>query len=121
MKRPHRILILTPWVPYPATGACQQDRWQGFLQMQKLGYDISVIAKIHHFQDRPSIERAFVDADIPLTLVDHPRHLWGLLLRKIPSILRTPALLDGAALEYTDPVYEHAVIAEVERFRPDVI
>lgn len=121
MTRPHRILILTPWVPYPATGACQQDRWNGFLQLQHLGYDIHVIAKIHHFQDRTVILSAFRDKKIPLTLVEHPRHLWTLFLQKIPSILRTPALLDGAALEYTDPAYERVVIDAVDSFKPDVL
>lgn len=67
------------------------------------------------------IASAFRDKKIPLTLVEHPRNLWALFLRKIPSILRTPALLDGAALEYTDPAYARVVVSAVESFQPDVV
>lgn len=116
-----RILILTPWVPYPLTGACQQDRFNGFLQMQSLGYEIHVIAKIHHFQDANIIRNAFEKSNIPLTLVEHPRKPALLALRKFPAMLMNPALLDGAALEYTDPVYEHVVTETVETWKPDVV
>src|SRR5262245_33421152 len=104
-----RVLILTPWVPYPVTGACQQDRFNGFLQMQKMGYQVHVIARIHPFQQRQDIEAAFAKVGVPLTLVAHTRYLWLLLLKRLPRIARTPSLIDGAALEYTDPVYEAAV------------
>lgn len=86
-----------------------------------MGYDIHVIAKIHSFQNREEIESAFLEAKIPLTLVDHPTKLWNLFLRKIPSMIHTPALLDGAALEYTDPAYEQIVVSTLETFKPDVI
>ncbi|HRH93094.1 MAG TPA: glycosyltransferase [Candidatus Peribacteria bacterium] len=116
-----RILILTPWVPYPLTGACQQDRFNGFKQMQSLGYEIQVIAKFHRFQDSTVIRAAFEKSGIPLTLVEHPRNPLALALRKLPAMLLNPALMDGAALEYTDPAYERVVIDMVEIFRPDVI
>lgn len=116
-----RVLILTPWVPYPMTGACQQDRFNGFRHMQELGYDIHVIAKIHHFQKQDEIKAAFADAQIPLTLVEHPRSPFGLMIKKLPAILANPALIDGAALEYTDPIYEDVVTQHVETFEPDVI
>lgn len=116
-----RVLILTPWVPYPTSGACQKDRFAGMQQMKSLGYDISVIAKYHEFQDLSEAKSAFEKEAIPLTLVPHPRHPLLLALRKIPAILMNPALLDGAALEYTDPAYERIVIQKIENFRPDVI
>lgn len=116
-----RVLILTPWVPYPATGACQQDRFCGYLQMRELGYEIHVIAKYHAFQDVSGAQAAFEKAGIPLTLVPHPRHPLALLLRRLPAVLRNPALLDGAALEYTDPQYQRTVIHVVEHFKPDVV
>lgn len=117
---PTRILILTPWVPYPVTGACQQDRFNGFLQMQELGYEIRVIAKIHPWQPREEIVKAFEVAKIPLTLVPYAANPKALLLKRLPRILRTPALLDGAALEYTDPVYEEVVTNAIQEFKPDI-
>lgn len=121
MQRPPRVLVLTPWVPYPVTGACQQDRFNGLLQMRKLGYELRVIAKVHAFQPREQLERAFAEGGIPLALLPYVRHPFLLLLRRLLRIFRTPALLDGAALEYTDPAYEALVRKTVEEFRPDVV
>lgn len=118
---PRRILVITPWVPYPVTGACQQDRFHGLKQMQKMGHTVSVIAKIHGFQPREEVERAFADEHIPLTLIPYVAHPFLLLLRRLPRILRTPALIDGAALEYTDPAYEAAVRSAMASFKPDVV
>lgn len=116
-----RVLILTPWVPYPVTGACQQDRICGLKQMKKLGYDMQVIAKIHSWQPRAEAERVFAEEGIPLTLLPYVQNLPALLWKRLPRILTNPALLDGAALEYTDPAYEQAVKDAVERFKPNVI
>lgn len=117
----HRILILTPWVPYPVTGACQQDRFFGMLQMKSMGYDIRVIAKIHDFQNRSPIEQAYAKEGVPLTLVSHLKNPLGLLLKKLPQIFTNPGLLDGAALEYLDPVYLETVDRTIESFKPDVL
>lgn len=115
------ILILTPWVPYPVTGACQQDRFNGFKQMQKLGYEIQVIAKVHSWQPKEEAERVFKEEGIPLTLVPYAQNIFSLLLKRVPRIIATPALIDGAALEYTEHEYENIVKDAVERFKPDVI
>lgn len=116
-----RILVLTPWVPYPVTGACQQDRFYGLKQMQSLGYDIQVIAKIHSWQDRVEAASAFEKENIPLTLVPYVANSTELFIKRLPRILLSPALLDGAALEYTDPVYEAAVLDAVQRWKPQLI
>lgn len=116
-----RVLILTPWVPYPVTGACQQDRFFGMLQMKSMGHDIRVIAKIHDFQNRAPIEQAYAKEGVPLTLVPHLKNPFGLLLKKLPQIFTNPGLLDGAALEYLDPVYLETVDRTIEQFKPDVL
>jgi hypothetical protein len=116
-----RVLVLTPWVPYPVTGACQQDRFHGLKQMQALGYDVHVIAKIHGWQPRAEAESVFAREGIPLTLLPYVKDHYSLLLRRLPRILRTPALIDGAALEYTDPEYEQVVKDVIERFKPDLV
>lgn len=113
-----RILVLTPWVPYPVTGACQQDRFNGFLQLQRLGHEVRVIARIHGFQDRPAVEAAFAQAGIPLVLVPHGNP-WKILPRHLLRAVREPAYLDGAALDSLDPAFEARVRSEVETFKPD--
>lgn len=115
-----RILVLTPWVPYPVTGACQQDRFWGLKQMQSMGYQLHVIAKIHPWQPREEIEQVFAKEGIALTLVPYVKSIAQLFLTRLPRVLTTPALFDGAALEYTDPSYEHIVKDAVERLKPDV-
>lgn len=115
-----RILILTPWVPYPVTGACQQDRFFGFKQMQELGYTIHVIAKIHDWQPRDEVEEVFAKEGIPLTLVPYSQNLKALFLQRLPRILQSPALIDGAALEYTAPDYEAVVHSVLKTFQPDL-
>lgn len=115
------ILILTPWVPYPVTGACQQDRFFGMQQMKSMGHDIHVIAKIHDFQNREAVQNAFNEAGVPLTLVPHLRHPWKALFRNLPKAVFNPALFDGAALEYLDPDYLAIVKEQIERLKPDVL
>jgi glycosyltransferase involved in cell wall biosynthesis len=89
--------------------------------MQSLGHDIRIIARIHDFQPRAEIEGVFQRDRLPLTLIPHAKSCWKLMLRNLPAILRNPALLDGAALEYLDSSYLATVKAEIERFKPDVL
>lgn len=114
-----KVLVLTPWVPYPVTGACQQDRFNGLKQMQQLGYELHVIAKIHDWQPKEEVISAFKKEGIPLTLVPYSKNLKSVLLQRLPRILRTPALIDGAALEYTTPDYEAVVHRVINEFKPD--
>jgi glycosyltransferase involved in cell wall biosynthesis len=114
-----KILVVTPWVPFPVTGADQQDRFEGFLQLQKLGHDVHVIAKIHGYQDRSAVEKFYNDAGISLELIPYVSSLPQLLAKNILRVLSEPALFDGAALEYTDPITEMAITKAVERFKPD--
>lgn len=115
-----RILIITPWVPYPITGACQQDRFLGMRQMQALGYDVRVIAKIHGFQDEARIRAAYDEAGVPLQLVPYMKYRAAFFFSKIPAILLNPGLLDGAAIEYLDPAYLLVLRETVEHWKPDV-
>ena len=115
-----RVLIVTPWIPFPITGADQQDRYYGFLQLQEAGFEIQVIAKIHAFQDRAQVEAFYKEAGIPLILVPYTTSLWSLLFRRFGRVIREPALLDGAALEYIDELTESMIRETVATFKPDV-
>ncbi len=118
-----RVLVLTPYLPWPATGACQQDRVAGFEILKSLGYDVEVIAKMddHHISCVAELQ---LKTGIPITGVPYRRSqelsicnrfLW--LLRRLSSIF----YLDGAAYEYTDPAYRDAVYSTMQRFRPEVV
>jgi hypothetical protein len=121
MERPIRLLLFTPWVPYPVTGACQQDRFSGIMQLKDMGYDLHVIGRIHAFQPKEEVEQVFAKAGIPLTLVPHTERIFSVLLRNLPRIVREPALLDGAALEYADPAFEREAFRVMDEFKPDVV
>lgn len=116
-----RTLILTPWIPYPVTGADQQDRFFGMLQMKSMGYDIRVIAKIHDFQNRAEVEAIYAQEGVPLQLFPHPTSGLRLLLKNLPLIVLNPGLLDGATLEYLEPEYLAGVEKTIREFRPDVM
>lgn len=116
-----RILILTPWIPFPVTGADQQDRFFGMLQMKSLGYDITVIAKVHQFQHRSEVEAMYEKTGIPLRLFPHPTSIPRLILRNLPRIVMNPGLLDGATLEYLEPEYLAGVDDAIRTYKPDVI
>ncbi len=114
-----KILVVTPWVPYPVTGADQQDRFQGFLQLQQLGHEVRVLAKVHAFQDQPAITQFYADAGIALELIPYNTSLPMLLLQRLPHALLEPALFDGAALEYTDGATKAHIRRAVAEFKPD--
>lgn len=116
-----RVLLLTPWVPYPITGACQQDRFYGILQLHESGNDVRVLGRIHGFQPKEEVEEAFRKEGVPLTLVPHSENAWPILFKNLPRVLSEPALLDGAALEYVDPQFTEALDREMQSFKPDVV
>lgn len=114
-----RLLIVTPWIPYPITGADQQDRFEGFKQLQALGYTVQIIAKIHAFQNRAEIEHFYADAGLALTVVPYTTSHTSLVSKRLGRIIAEPALLDGAALEYADPFTEETIRKTVASFQPD--
>ncbi len=121
MTSPRRILILTPWAPYPTTGACQQDRFAGMKFMKELGYEVKVIGRYHaDFQDKAELQTVFEKEGIDITLIPHKKDAWKLLLTHPLRPLLNPGWFDGAALEYADPVYVAAVKKMIEEFKPEV-
>jgi glycosyltransferase involved in cell wall biosynthesis len=118
-----RVLVLTPYLPWPATGACQQDRVAGIDSLRDLGYEVFVIAKTdkHH----PSIVKE-INARTSYTVLGVPyrrsqdlsliERVWWTLKR-----IFSPLYLDGAAYEYTDPLYIDTVKNALETFSPDVV
>lgn len=115
-----RVLILTPWAPYPATGACQQDRFWGMKFMKDLGHEVKVIGRYHDFQDKAELQTVFEKQGVDMTLVPHMKDAWKLLLMKPWLPLLNVGWLDGAALEFADPSYIAVVQKMIEDFKPTV-
>ena len=118
-----RVLVLTPYLPWPPTGACQQDRVAGIEQLRSFGCEVEVIAKIdrHHEQVLTELQQRL------------PYRVTGVPYRRAQSFSRwqrfcwqarrlvLPRYLDGAAYEYADPLYVETVRATLERFRPEIV
>ena len=120
MTSKKRILILTPWAPFPTTGACQQDRFWGMKYMKDLGYEVKVVGRYHDWQDKAELAAVFAREGVDMTLIPHRKDAWKLLAANPFKALLNPGWLDGAALEYADPEYVNAVKKIIEDFRPDV-
>ena len=118
--RKQRILILTPWAPYPMPGACQQDRFWGMKYMRDLGYEVKVIGRYHDFQNKEELQAVFDREGIDMTLVPHMKQAWKLLLKKPWLPLLNLGWLDGAALEFADPEYRTVVQRIMEEYKPTV-
>lgn len=115
-----RVLILTPWAPYPMPGACQQDRFFGMKFMKELGHDVKVIGRYHDFQDKAALQAVFDHEGVDMTLVPHMKQAWKLLLKKPWLPFLNFGWLDGAALEFADPAYIAVVKKMIEEFKPTV-
>src|SRR3989344_8895569 len=115
MEKQKKILIVTPKFPYPATGACEQDRAVGMEWFVSHGFEVRVIAKTA----LPSAaeEARIVDEkfSIRTTLLPYRRVRWS--LRRIFN----PLYWDGAAFEYTDPEMQTELERALVEFKPNIV
>jgi len=108
-----KILVITPKFPIPTTGACEQDRLEGILQLQRLGFDVRVISKITAFQDKIKIEDFGRKNNIQIHLISYKN-------KKNFKRFLNPLYWDGAAYEYTDEDIQHAVKKIIKEWNPDL-
>lgn len=112
-----KILIISPKFPLPTTGACEQDRMAGFLQLQRLGFEVRIISKFFEWQDKDAIESWGREHGIAVDLVPYETH--KNITQKIAQYLN-PVHWDGAAYEYRMPRTWHAVKKVADEFGPDI-
>ena len=106
-----KILIISPKFPIPTTGACEQERLAGFLQLQRLGFEVRVVAKVFNWQDKEAIYRWCQEHDIKVDLLDYEfRRRWSL----------NPFYWDGAANEYASEATQQLVGRVVRSYQPDI-
>lgn len=113
-----KILIISPKFPLPTTGACEQDRLAGFLQLKRLGYDVRVISKIFNWQDRGAILEWGQEHTIPIDLI--PYESRKSFSQKMIQLLN-PVNWDGAAYEYKLPDTQRVAKEVLEEYKPDVV
>ena len=107
-----KILVITPKLPYPATGADEQDRFYGIKLLKEMGHHIEVVAKVLQFQE-DNVPKMADALDVPVISVPYMQK---------KSLLRflNPYFIDGAAYEYTDPYLRSVVDKKLASFSPDV-
>ncbi len=110
-----RILVITPKLPYPPSGADEQDRYFGIQQLVELGHQVRIVAKVATHQTRDQVvamQSALSIAPIRLVPYVHRLRLTRLL---------NPYYLDGAAFEFTDPKLVNALDGVRSEFDPEAV
>ncbi len=113
------ILVVTPRFPYPEAGACEQDRADGIRQLQRLGYQVSVVAKYFDWQSAVEIKTAWAKEGVDVMLIPYKKHphTMGEFLRRLVS----PRSWDGAAGEFNDPEIQNAVRSKIFELNPAAV
>ncbi len=109
----------------PETGAEQAERAHGIRQLKRLGFDVTVIAKVLSGVPEQNMQAAAREMGVRLVTVMYKygntagsrterffRHL---------GKLRNPLYLDGAAYEFAESEIQNALESEVQRAKPDFI
>lgn len=110
-----KILVVTSKLPFPATGADEQDRFEGLRLLKEAGYSISVIAKTAKYQKPDDVVALKNILQSTINSVSYG------FRRFSPRKLIDWKLLDGAAYEYADPMLVQVVTREIHNFKPDVV
>lgn len=110
-----RVLVVTSKLPYPATGADEQDRFEGIRLLKEIGCELSVIAKT--FAHQKEDDRKAMESALGVTLQTVPYGFGEFSFERFFDW----KLLDGAAYEFADPRMVEALEREIDSFKPDVV
>jgi hypothetical protein len=113
---PKKILIITPKFPIPTTGACEQERLAGILQLQRLGFEVCVISKVFEWQNKEEILSWGREHNITIDLILYEKKNFG---QKLAQLLN-PINWDGAAYEYKLENTQNIVKKVMREFQPTV-
>lgn len=116
-----KILIVTPKFPYPATGACEQDRFWGIKDFIRYGFEVRVITKLFGEDKAELAVKIGNDLKIKIFPIQYK---FGLFTKKekIKNLLFRflhPLYLDGAAFEYAEPEIQRVFKEQIEEWNPD--
>lgn len=110
-----KVLVITPKLPYPATGADEQDRFFGIKLLKEMGHEVQVIAKIASHQTHLQVVAMSEALGVPVVVVPYTHNTFSF------TRVVNPYFIDGAAYEYTDLALRKEVDQTLESFKPDVV
>jgi hypothetical protein len=110
-----KILVVTSKLPWPATGADEQDRFEGLKLLKEAGCEVSVIAKAasHQKPEDARILSQVIDANVETV----PYGFGGFSMKRIFDW----KYMDGAAYEYADPELLRLAEATIKAFNPNAV
>jgi len=117
-----KILIVTPKFPFPATGACEQDRSEGIKDFIRYGFEVRVIVKIANSGKIREVEKIADELGIKIFPVLY-KFNQKTKSQKFKEFFRRflwPVYLDGAAFEYSEAEIQSVFGRQIEEWRPDV-
>lgn len=112
-----KVLVLLEDLPYPITGAYQQDVTSGIKQMQRIGIEVAVALFSSRNQDVEAFRQYL---GLPLTS-HHPPTLYDLHRGHWFTRLLNPTLLDGAYYQYYAAPTQDFIRRQIERHQPDLV
>lgn len=125
MNESLKILMVTPSLPFPVTGAEQSDRFYGMILLKNLGFEVKAIVKTTAWQTDEQIRKLREELGIgflPVAYKYSNRRLgWRDKIKKLILKVKNPLLLDGAALEYDDPEIKSVLVKELTEWKPDFV
>ena len=125
MNNSKKILVITPSLPFPPTGAEQADRAYGISGLKNLGYEVKVVVKLVEWQTPEYVKE--IGQKLGVEIIPVPYKFSNRTLtrkdriKKIMLKLSNPLLLDGAALEYAEPEIKRVLKQELRVWRPNIV
>lgn len=119
-----RILVVPPILPFPPTGACEQDSAEGVRQLVRLGHQVCVFCLLQDYQDPKLVKKMSNSLNVPIRAEAYPNireRSLETLAHRFMSVFRSPAFLDGAAYVYQRPEILRAYEACLEKWQPDLV
>lgn len=118
-----KILVVCPSLPFPLTGAEQSDRAYGILQLKRLGFDVSILAKTY-----PRHEETLKDAEhffgVPIVTVSYKyqkcKNFFD-LFKKYTRFFLNILYIDGAAFEFSDNEMKQKLSTLLTDWKPDLV
>lgn len=108
-----------PTAPFPARGACEQDREKTIVLLKEMGYEVEILMKVFDWQklDIPSLEDKYgIKIYTEEFYYKKDKNIFKKVLR-----LFNPFLWDGASYEYRNKKTKQKLNKILDDFKPDVV
>ncbi|MBU6310843.1 glycosyltransferase [Patescibacteria group bacterium] len=110
-----KILVVTSKLPYPPTGADEQDRYHGVRILQGLGHSVTILAKRAAYQSDADILAMSSTLHAPVRVSPYSSNTWT--LHRLADL----RWLDGASFEYGRLGTVSDFRAAITEVKPEII